>query len=881
MMVLTLKKIIFSCVFIILYNIVFSQNIIKFANPILRTNDTLIVYGNGIYTLQYFNFPTTGFFANYINKQKDINSNDTIYTFIVPTQLTNKLYQIYGIDYNLKKTNSRLLRVYDFNVDSIGFTIWGANNFNQGFVPKSIEKIVYISGGNGTSFAIDYTGKIVGWGRNNEKQLNFPNNKKALAASGGGDNVLVLYEDGSVGCYGSNTYSKCNLPNINQNFVDIVAGSNYSALLTDSGKVIVIPSTGFYLGLMPNFSSKAIRISGGYTHILALLEDSTAISWDYDINSTNVTSVPRNLKKIKDISAGTDFNTVLYYDSTIFSWGDNSENQLNIPIGLNNVIEIANGSLHTLVLKSDNTLVAWGNNDNNQTEIPVGLTNVKSIKGVAFSQRNFIIHLISVVTKTNIGGTISPTVFLKNNTNYRVTYQALYGYKIDSIFINGIYNSVATKDSLNSYTFYAVIGIASINVKYRKLREYTIKTSVVFGTVSPMTTVFENGTFKIRYTPISKKYFIDSILLNDILLSKDSINSYTLNLINKNYNFKVVFYKKYDNDIITSVKNGIITPSIEAYDGKDYVVTYTENKGYILDSIYVNGRYNSIASKDSLKSYTIKNILDDSSIYVVFKIKQSKIFSEQNEGGTISQPKEILVDYFNVYNFIIKANIGYEIDKILINNIPINLDKNRAGTVLTEDGAFIEYRYIFSEVLIDQIFKIQFKKRLFKINTCVNIGLITPAIPDANYFNNYLITYQSDSIYTLDSIVVNGIKQSNDSLEGFTFSKTLENKEICVYYKPKEKDIYPADIISPKNIDDYFDYWKIINIEYYPENIIQIFNKYGTEVYNIENFKNEFKWKGIDKYGVPLLNGQYYYKITLERDGKILRIIKGVLTILN
>ncbi|MCD6065574.1 MAG: gliding motility-associated C-terminal protein [Bacteroidetes bacterium] len=100
----------------------------------------------------------------------------------------------------------------------------------------------------------------------------------------------------------------------------------------------------------------------------------------------------------------------------------------------------------------------------------------------------------------------------------------------------------------------------------------------------------------------------------------------------------------------------------------------------------------------------------------------------------------------------------------------------------------------------------------------------------------------------------------------------------CVYYDNVLVRVIPSDelffytSITP-NGDGENDVWVIGNLENYPENKLRIFNRYGQEIYSVNDYKNN--WDG--KYlGKDLPGGTYYFVFdTKTTKGKY----KGSITI--
>ncbi len=91
--------------------------------------------------------------------------------------------------------------------------------------------------------------------------------------------------------------------------------------------------------------------------------------------------------------------------------------------------------------------------------------------------------------------------------------------------------------------------------------------------------------------------------------------------------------------------------------------------------------------------------------------------------------------------------------------------------------------------------------------------------------------------------------------------------------------VYPNNILTP-NGDGYNDIWKIKNIEYYPNNIVKVYNLQGAIVFTKEAYAGD--WNGTYTGGVGKLpSGTYYYSINLDVAATPAAFVKGYLTILN
>lgn len=84
--------------------------------------------------------------------------------------------------------------------------------------------------------------------------------------------------------------------------------------------------------------------------------------------------------------------------------------------------------------------------------------------------------------------------------------------------------------------------------------------------------------------------------------------------------------------------------------------------------------------------------------------------------------------------------------------------------------------------------------------------------------------------------------------------------------------------ISPNN-DGQNDYFYIENIEEYPDNLVQIFNRWGQLIAEIKNYDNQENAWGSKKYPITVPGGTYYYLIDLNGKGKDL--VKGFMELIK
>ncbi len=100
------------------------------------------------------------------------------------------------------------------------------------------------------------------------------------------------------------------------------------------------------------------------------------------------------------------------------------------------------------------------------------------------------------------------------------------------------------------------------------------------------------------------------------------------------------------------------------------------------------------------------------------------------------------------------------------------------------------------------------------------------------------------------------------------------SNETCTEFEHK---IFVYDLITP-NGDGKNDVLIFDRIERYANNTLIILNRFGQEVYRVDNYRND--WSGVARDGGQL-EGTYFYILTYEDKEGIKRVEKGPITILR
>ena len=89
-----------------------------------------------------------------------------------------------------------------------------------------------------------------------------------------------------------------------------------------------------------------------------------------------------------------------------------------------------------------------------------------------------------------------------------------------------------------------------------------------------------------------------------------------------------------------------------------------------------------------------------------------------------------------------------------------------------------------------------------------------------------------------------------------------------LYLVPDMPTLEPSVFFTP-NGDGENDVWIIKNIEYYPEVMIRIYDRFGKNVYEATQYSSENAWNGKDKQGRDLPSTDYWYLIDVDSSDRV------------
>lgn len=102
---------------------------------------------------------------------------------------------------------------------------------------------------------------------------------------------------------------------------------------------------------------------------------------------------------------------------------------------------------------------------------------------------------------------------------------------------------------------------------------------------------------------------------------------------------------------------------------------------------------------------------------------------------------------------------------------------------------------------------------------------------------------------------------------------------VSIKLRENQCEITATMIFTPNN-DGYNDTWLINNLNYFPENKILVYNRWGQKVYEHKGEYDE-PWDGKDMFGVPVPDNTYYYYIVYNFKDSENLIVKGNVSIIR
>ncbi len=185
--------------------------------------------------------------------------------------------------------------------------------------------------------------------------------------------------------------------------------------------------------------------------------------------------------------------------------------------------------------------------------------------------------------------------------------------------------------------------------------------------------------------------------------------------------------------------NGTISPaeSVQVNAGADQTFTFTPHSGYRVGDVSVDG-----LSKGALASYTFNQVQANHTIHALFAADQFTITATAGSNGAISPAGNVMVPFGASQTFSISANLGYQIEKVLIDGVP-------AGTSPS---------HVFANVSKNHSIAVDFVPRQYTLTAVAGDGgTISPAgQKTVNHGASQTYTLSATNGYEIQDLAVNG-----------------------------------------------------------------------------------------------------------------------------
>ena len=430
--------------------------------------------------------------------------------------------------------------------------------------------------------------------------------------------------------WGANTYNQFNSSGEFKNIVKADAGGFYTLYLDKFGKVFysgggITPDT--VLKPPSNLENVVDIFSGLGYQCVALLNDGTIITW-----GGTEGKISNNIQNVLEVAGLFDASFVLNQNGLVTGVGSVSNlNKYNVDISYQAIkaVSIKAGLNHFTLLDENGFVYTYGdlpNIDSYTKNIPNNFSNNKFI--AVFAKRYNSSAAIREDSTAVIWG-LDNTNLLNNQLLQNKFIQIGLGYKfIIGLLPNG--NLIGIGDQSVSIPTLPIPDYVT-NVKDITVGNdfavalvdkpfVLINTSVLNGKISntKLLTILDSN-YRITYLP-NDGYFLDSIFINNVYVGKDSLDGYTFKNIVKSQLIRAVFsIKKFKIFIYKTVNNITTKDSIIANYGDNKTINIIANPSYIIDSIFINNRFNPTYRFINNLDYIFQNIKGDSIIKIVYK----------------------------------------------------------------------------------------------------------------------------------------------------------------------------------------------------------------------------------------------------------------------
>lgn len=243
-------------------------------------------------------------------------------------------------------------------------------------IPNDVKnaKITHVAAGDRHVVAIDTNKNFYGWGHNNFKQSELPQNVKTKLQSSevaqliAGETITgILFDDGELIVWGSTMAT--NLSIIPTEFQGRITKVDFCSLngvvLLDDGTVGVFGVKGNDMDRVPKILSdgsvRVVDIAASSRAAMALDDQGNVHTWG--ARMYGLLDVPEFNGKVVAMDGGKNNHTLLLDTGEVLYWGANHFGQINMPesMGKEHFVEVYSDLFQNYAVAEDGSITAWGN----------------------------------------------------------------------------------------------------------------------------------------------------------------------------------------------------------------------------------------------------------------------------------------------------------------------------------------------------------------------------------------------------------------------------------------------------------------------------------------------------------------------------------------
>jgi hypothetical protein len=351
----------------------------------------------------------------------------------------------------------------------------------------------------------------------------------------------------------------------------------------------------------------------------------------------------------------------------------------------------------------------------------------------------------------------------------------------------------STYDVYDVYGYPGPLGVAHISPAGGTVATFTIMPSVTGGngSISPsavqVVNAGANATFTI--TP-SAGYHVATLLVNGSPVAPAT--TYTFTNVTANSTIAATFAADTGGTVATftitpSVTggNGSISPSAVQVvnSGAGATFAITPSAGYHVATLLING-----TSVTPATSYTFTNVTSNQTIAATFEVNPvstTYVLTPSVSGGhgSIAPATAITVDAHGTYSFRLQPDVGYHVDKLLVDGTAVTVSLGGVYTLadITSDHAIVAS---FAAGALPGSYAL--------LPTAGAHGTVGPAVSAYPYGpvitllpnSTYTFRVKADLGYHIDTVLVDGVPARLTSGGLYTFTNVTATHTFAVTFAP-------------------------------------------------------------------------------------------------